>query len=94
MKRWITGVFAAAVLAAAPAWAHSGGHGHGRGHGHHDERHGGKHWKHHGRGHFERYEERDVVVIREPRIIERQVTYIEPQPVFVQQPATISIIVR
>jgi hypothetical protein len=90
MKRLITGLFAAAMLAASPVWAHGGG----RGHGHDDDRHGGKHFKHkHGR-HFDRdFDRRDVVVLREPRIIERRVfvepqpVFVQPQPVFVQDPA-------
>jgi hypothetical protein len=101
MKRLITGIFAAAMLAASPVWAHGGGHGHGhghgRGHGHHDERHGGKHFHH---GHFDRFDgRRDVVIVREPRFVERRVfvepqpVFVEPQPVYVQQPSSLNIVV-
>ena len=87
MKRLITGIFAAAMLAASPVWAHGGG----RGHGDNDERHGGKHLKHHQHKH---HKHDDVVVIREPRVIERRVTYVEPQPVFVQpEPAPVNIVI-
>ena len=86
MKRLITGIFTAALLATSPAWGHGGG----RGHGDHDERHGGKHHKHkhkHKVKHHHRHD--DVVVIRErhvePRVVER-VTVVEQQPVFVQEP--------
>jgi hypothetical protein len=86
MKRLITGIFAATLLATSPAWANGGGHGHG--HGHNDERHGGKHLKHKHKHKHHRHD--DVVVIREhqvvqPRVVER-VTVVEQQPVFVQDP--------
>jgi hypothetical protein len=99
MKRLITGLFAAAMIAAAPVWAHDGGHDHdhGHGHGHHDEHHGGRHFE---RGHFERFDgRRDVVVVRQPRFVERRVfvepqpVFVEPQPVFVQQPSSLNIVI-
>lgn len=88
MKRLIAGIFAAAMLAASPVWAHGGG----RGHGDFDERHGGKHLKHaHKHKHKHRHDE--VVVVREPRVVER-VTVIEPRPVFVQpEPAPVNIVI-
>ncbi|HEX2829692.1 MAG TPA: hypothetical protein VHP37_25325 [Burkholderiales bacterium] len=85
MKRFITGIFAATLLATSPAWAHGGG----RGHGDHDERHGGKHLKHKHKHRHHHHD--DVVVIQErqfvePRVVER-VTVLEPQPVVVQDPS-------
>ena len=83
MKRLITGIFTAALLATSPAWAHGGGHGH------NDERHGGKHLKHahkhkHKHKHKHHRHDRDGVV-HEQRVVER-VTVVEQQPVFVQEP--------
>jgi hypothetical protein len=89
MKRFITGLFTAAILAASPVWAH-GGHGRDD-----DGRHGGKHFKHDHRDDRDfrkfkhgRRDDREVVIVREyqPRIVERHVTYVEPAPVYVQQP--------
>jgi hypothetical protein len=92
MKCLITGLFTAAILAASPVWA-DGGHGRG---GDDHGRHGGKHFKHDHRDHdrdFRQFKhgrrgDREVVIVREyqPRIVERHVTYIEPAPVYVQQP--------
>jgi hypothetical protein len=89
MKRLITGIFAAAMLAASPVWAHGGGHGHGD----NDERHGGKHLKHMHKHKHKHHRHDDVVVVRDPRVVER-VTVIEQQPVFVQpEPAPVNIVI-
>jgi hypothetical protein len=92
MKRIITGLFTAAILAASPVWAHGGGDRDDDDHG----RHGGRHVEREHRDDdrdFRKFEHarrggRDVVIVREfePRIVERHITYVEPAPVYVQQP--------
>ena len=99
MKRIITGLFAATLLATSAAWADDDdrrgrGRGHGHGHGH-----GDKHWKHEQKElrKFEKHawkhqrHHREVVVHHYApahRVVERHHVYhyAEPAPVYVAPP--------
>jgi hypothetical protein len=88
MKKLITAIFAGALLATSPAWAH-GGHGHDK-HGDKEWRKAQKHWaKHHGnmqRGH----DHVDVVVVHQhvhaaPAVVHQ--SYVVRERVVVAPPA-------
>lgn len=84
MKRMITGIFAAAILAASPAWADND---HGHGHGKHaekewkkEQKHREKEWR---KAERHAWKERDVQYFEPaPRIVERHYHYVEPVPVY------------
>ena len=82
MKKLLTIGIAAALIGAAPAWAH-GGHGHGHGHwDKHAEKHWKKHHKHWAKHH--RHFHESTVVYAPPAVVEqRVVTRVIERPVYV-----------
>jgi hypothetical protein len=94
MKRILTGLFAAAILASSPAWA-GGGHGHDRGDKEwkHEQKHREKEWRKLEK-HARKHDRREIVVHQfEPRVIEH-VHYVQPEPVYyAPPPAALNIII-
>ena len=71
MKKVITGLFAALLVASAPAWAH-----HGRGHAKHWDKHAEKQWKHERKA----WEKQQKHLAKHGYFADQGVVYYEPAP--------------
>jgi hypothetical protein len=81
MKRLIATVFAASLLAAAPAWADRDDHHRGWDkHAWKEQKHREKEWRK-AQKHAWKHDHRQVFV-QQPVVVERHVHYVEPRPVY------------